>query len=60
VRLVAAGAADVAGPAFRSVFGAALIQIVSPERLREILDADGETYEPPSGFDSDDEWEVAS
>jgi hypothetical protein len=35
-----------------------MIQLVSPERLREILDEDGETYEPPSGFGDGDEWEV--
>ena len=33
-------------------------QIVSPERLREILDADGETHDPPSGFGPSDEWDV--
>lgn len=33
-------------------------QIVSPERLREILDADGEDYSPPSGFGPGDEWDV--
>lgn len=31
-------------------------QLVSPERLREILDADGETYEPPDDFGAEDEW----
>jgi hypothetical protein len=36
-----------------------MIQLVSPERLREILDADGEDYERPSHFGLDDEWEVA-
>jgi hypothetical protein len=35
-----------------------MVQLVSPERLREILDADGETYDPPSGFGPDDEWDV--
>lgn len=34
-------------------------QIVSPQRLREILDADGETYERPKGFGPADEWDVA-
>lgn len=33
-------------------------QIVSPARLREILDADGETYDKPTDFGPDDEWEV--
>jgi hypothetical protein len=36
----------------------AMRQLVSPERLREILDADGDDYSPPSGFGPDDEWEV--
>lgn len=35
------------------------VQIVTPSRLREILDADGETYDRPSGFGDDDEWSVA-
>ena len=35
-------------------------QIVTPERLREILDEQGETYDPPSGFGPNDEWEVGS
>lgn len=34
------------------------MQVVSPDRLREILDADGDDYEPPSGFGPDDEWDV--
>lgn len=34
------------------------VQIVSPRRLREILDQDGETYDPPSGFGPLDEWDV--
>lgn len=34
-------------------------QVVSPERLREILDADGDSYDPPSDFGPDDEWNVA-
>ena len=36
-----------------------MIQLVSAERLRDILDADGETYETPDGFGPDDEWVVA-
>jgi hypothetical protein len=36
-----------------------MVQIVSPSRLREILDADGEDYSRPSAFGPDDEWEVA-
>lgn len=34
------------------------VQIVSPARLREILDDDGEDYDPPSGFGPHDEWIV--
>lgn len=34
------------------------VQLVSPERLREILLADGETLDPPSGFGPEDEWDV--
>ena len=34
-------------------------QVVSPERLREVLDQDGETTEPPPGFGPGDEWDVA-
>jgi len=37
-----------------------LVQIVTPARLREILDADGESYDPPAEFGVDDEWEVAT
>lgn len=33
-------------------------QIVSPARLREILDEQGETYDPPDGFGDGDEWDV--
>ncbi len=33
-------------------------QIVSPARLKEILDADGDSYDRPAGFGSDDEWDV--
>lgn len=36
------------------------VQVVSPERLREILRADGDTLDPPSGFGPNDEWDVAS
>lgn len=36
-----------------------LVQIVSPERLTEILLDDGETLERPSDFGPDDEWYVA-
>jgi len=35
-----------------------LIQIVTPERLREVLDADGETYDRPADFGPEDQWEV--
>jgi hypothetical protein len=35
------------------------VQLVSPERLREILDEDGETYDRPKHFGPDDEWDVA-
>lgn len=35
------------------------VQVVSSERLREILDADGEDYSPPSGFGPEDQWDVA-
>ena len=35
-----------------------MMQIVTPERLREILDADGDDYERPSDFGPDDEWDV--
>ena len=34
-------------------------QLVSPERLREILDQDGETYDPPDDFGPEDEWFVS-
>ena len=33
-------------------------QIVSPERLREILRRDGDTLDPPAGFGAGDEWDV--
>lgn len=35
------------------------VQVVTPERLREILDADGEDYSRPSGFGPKDQWDVA-
>lgn len=34
-------------------------QIVSAQRLREILDKDGESYDRPKEFRPDDEWDVA-
>ena len=34
------------------------VQVVSPARLREILDAAGDDYIPPSGFSEEDEWDV--
>lgn len=34
------------------------IQIVTPETLREALDADGEDYSRPKHFSSYDEWDV--
>ena len=40
--------------------GGHVVQIVSPERLREILDAAGESYDRPRDFGPRDEWEVAS
>lgn len=36
-----------------------MVQVVTPQRLREILDEDGENYDPPDDFGPDDEWEVA-
>lgn len=33
-------------------------QIVSPERLQEILNDDGESYERPKHFGTDDEWNL--
>jgi hypothetical protein len=36
-----------------------LVQLVSAERLREILDEDGDTHERPKDFGPDDEWFVA-
>ncbi|MBA3761711.1 MAG: hypothetical protein H0X04_00010 [Chthoniobacterales bacterium] len=35
------------------------IQIVSPERLREILDTDGDTYDRPRHLADSDDWDVA-
>jgi len=35
-----------------------MVQIVSPERLRRILDEEGSDYDPPSDFGPEDEWEV--
>jgi hypothetical protein len=35
-------------------------QIVSPTRLREILDEDGDDYSRPKEFGPQDEWEVAA
>lgn len=35
-----------------------VVQVVSPERLREILDADGEDYDRPKDFGPDDDWVV--
>jgi hypothetical protein len=34
-------------------------QIVSPQTLREVLDADGSDYSPPLPFDPNLEWDVA-
>lgn len=36
------------------------VQVVSPKRLREILDEQGEDYTRPSEFTEEDEWEVES
>lgn len=36
------------------------IQIVSPSRLREILDADGDDYAKPNHFSEEDEWDVGA
>jgi hypothetical protein len=33
-------------------------QLVTPTRLREILDLDGDDYSRPSGFGDGDEWDV--
>ena len=34
------------------------VQIVSPQRLREILDLEGSNYTPPKDFRPEDEWVV--
>lgn len=36
-----------------------LTQLVSAQRLREILDAEGSDHSRPADFSDDDEWEVA-
>jgi len=36
-----------------------MVQIVSPARLREILDENGEDHSRPKDFGPDDEWDVA-
>lgn len=33
-------------------------QVVAPRRLRQILEEQGESLDPPEGFSEDDEWEV--
>lgn len=38
----------------------AMRQIVSAERLREILDAEGSDYSRPGDFSPSDEWDVAN
>lgn len=35
-----------------------MVQVVTPERLSQILRRDGDTLDRPSDFDDDDEWEV--
>ena len=35
-----------------------MVQLVSPSRLREILDADGDTHDRPAYFRTNDEWKV--
>lgn len=35
------------------------VQIVTPEQLRAILDADGDDYSRPDYLGPDDQWEVA-
>lgn len=35
-----------------------LVQIVTPKKLKEILDENGESYDRPDWFGSEDEWEV--
>lgn len=34
------------------------VQVVTPERLREILDEDGDNYAKPEWLGDDDEWDV--
>lgn len=34
------------------------VQVVSPARLRAILDADGDDYSRPAHLSPDDEWDV--
>ena len=34
------------------------VQVVSPARLRKILDDAGSSYTPPRGFTEEDEWDV--
>jgi hypothetical protein len=36
------------------------VQIVTPETLREILDAAGDDYLRPDYFEPDDEWNVGT
>ena len=36
-----------------------MIQVVTPERLREILDEDGDTHDRPEHFAPLDQWYVA-
>lgn len=35
------------------------VQIVSPARLREVLDAEDSNYDRPPEFGPDDEWDVS-
>ena len=35
-----------------------MVQLVSPRRLRQILDEDGDSYDPPMGFGANDECNV--
>jgi hypothetical protein len=35
-----------------------LVQVVTPERLRQILDSEGEDHSRPDYFSDFDEWEV--
>jgi hypothetical protein len=37
-----------------------MIQVVSPERLRQILDREGSDYTRPTDFGPDDQWEVST